>query len=127
MYNQEMERNKTMPSTYLDFNELYEIEQNLLELENFIQKNVLTDETKNAIMTLSAQNMNRVLRLYSNCNGRKIDYKNKKVFLDKNVTIDYNYYESYINRLMKAKFIITDIQKYILGDREYNRIVYAIQ
>lgn len=127
MYNQEMEREKTMPSTYLDFNELYEIEQNLLELENFIQKNVLTDEIKNAILTLSAQNMNRVLRLYSNCNGRKIDYKNKKVFLDKNVTIDYNYYESYINRLMKAKFIITDIQKYILGDREYNRIVYAIQ
>lgn len=127
MYNQETERNKTMPSTYLDFNELYEIEQNLLELENFIQKNVLTDETKSAILTLSAQNMNRVLRLYENCNGRKIDYKNKKVFLDKNVTIDYNYYESYINRLMKAKFIITDIQKYILGDREYNRIVYAIQ
>lgn len=116
-----------MPSTYLDFNELYEIEQNLLELENFIQKNVLTDETKSAILTLSAQNMNRVLRLYENCNGRKIDYKNKKVFLDNKVTIDYNYYESYINRLMKAKFIITDIQKYILGDREYNRIVYAIQ
>lgn len=122
-----MERNKTMPSTYLDFNELYEIEQNLLELENFIQKNVLTDEIKNAILTLSAQNMNRVLNLYKRNNGRKIDYKNKKVFLDNHVTVDYNYYESYINRLMKAKFIITDIQKYILGDREYNRIVYAIQ
>lgn len=109
----------------LDFNTLYDIENCLLEIDRVLKTKELTPSLQEGILNLSAIQVSRILELYWKENSRKIDYKNKKVYLDENITLDYNYYEDYIKRLRVAYNTCADIQKAVLGEDEYARRVYA--
>lgn len=125
---QSNERGKTkMNNTkgYLDFTTLNEIEEDIKIAQDTL-KNVLTTSQKNAILYLMANNVSKILKIYTDVNKRRIDYPNKKVYLNDTTTIDLKFYDEFIKRLTKAYTTIVDIQKEILGENVYNKIVYAI-
>ena len=64
----------------LDFTTLNEIEEDIKIAQDTL-KNVLTTSQKNAIVYLMANNVSKILNIYSDINTRKIDYPNKKVYL----------------------------------------------
>jgi hypothetical protein len=111
--------------SHLDFDTLYIVEHNISEMKKIIKTKDLTPSVKEAILQLSARQVSSILEMYWWANNRKIDYKNKKVYLDENITLDYNYYEDYIKSLRTAYNDCADIQKAVLGTDEYNKIVYA--
>ena len=108
----------------LDFTTLNEIEEDIKIAQDTL-KNVLTTSQKNAIVYLMANNVSKILNIYSDINMRKIDYPNKKVYLG-DITIDIKFYDNFIQRLTKAYMTIADIQKTALGEETYNKIVYAM-
>lgn len=109
----------------LNFNILYDVEDSLSKIHDIINTKDLTPSLKEDILNVSAIQVSRILELYHRVNDRKIDYKNKKVFLDNDIVIDYNCYEDYIKRLRVAYTTCADIQKIVLGEDEYARRVYA--
>lgn len=108
----------------LDFTTLNEIEEDIKIAQDTL-KNVLTTSQKNGIVYLMANNVNKILNIYSDINTRKIDYLNKKVYLG-DITIDIKFYDNFIQRLTKAYMTIANIQKTALGEETYNKIVYAM-
>ena len=109
----------------LNFNILYDVENTLLQIHNVMTTEDLTPSLKEDILNISAIQVSRILELYWRVNNRKVDYNNKKVYLDNGITMDYNCYEDYIKRLHRAYNDCVDIQKTILGEDEYARRVYA--
>lgn len=108
----------------LDFTTLNEIEEDIKIAQDTL-KNVLTTSQKNAIVYLMANNVNKILNIYSDINTREIDYSNKKVYLG-DITIDIKFYDNFIQRLTKAYMTIANIQKTALDEETYNKIVYAM-
>lgn len=117
--------NNTNTKGYLDFTTLNEIEDDIKIAQDTL-KNVLTNSQKNAILYLMANNVSKILKIYTDVNNRRIDYPNKKVYLDDTMAIDLKFYDEFIKRLTRAYTTIADIQKEILGEKTYNSVVYAV-
>jgi hypothetical protein len=111
----------------IDYNAITALEShvNLLHDKVKNKKNILTNKDKHDILSLSAKMMSDLLELYAELNRRKIDYSAHKVYLDNNVVMDLKYYEDYVKTLTQLNFKIAEIQKTVLGEDLYNKVVYA--
>lgn len=111
----------------IDYDTLNLLESHIDFLYNEVknENNDLTNKDKHDILVLSAKIMSQLLDLYADLNKRRIDYVTHKVYLDNNIVMDLKYYDDYIRTLTQINFKVADVQKTVLGEDLYNKIVYA--
>ncbi len=114
-----------MDKKYLNYSALNDILTVVDMLEKIISTEDLTEERKSNIITVSANNVSKVLKLYELTNKSVIDYSSKKVKFD-NIVVDMDEYDTYVKKLMNAYTRLADIQKNTLGEKEYSKRVYAL-
>ena len=114
-----------MDNKILDYSAINDILTVVDMLEKIISTEDLTEERKSNIITVSANNVSKILKLYELINDRRIDYSAKKVRFN-NLVVSMDEYEEYVKKLRTAYTRLADIQKATLGEVEYNKSVYAM-
>lgn len=114
-----------MDNKILDYSAVNDILTVVDMLEKIISTEDLTEDRKSNIITISANNVSKILKLYELTNNRTIDYSAKKVRFN-NLVVSMDEYEEYIKKLRTAYTRLADIQRATLGEVEYNKAVYAM-
>lgn len=81
---------------------------------NNLNFNHLTAKEKYDILCITAIMQDEIMNCFDYFNKGYTDYKNKKVILDNGIQIDYNKVSTAENKLLRARFLLVDIQKAIL-------------
>lgn len=109
----------------MDLENLKQVDKVIENLKKILT-NDLTYDNKKSILQLSAIQMSRILAIYADACNNKKDYVNKKVFFADGTVATMQEYNDFMRLMIKVKLDIGDIQRTILGEEEYNRLVYCV-